>query len=545
MAGPFVYDRIQESTTTTGTGPLILGGAEAGGFFQFSSVLTDGQQAPYAIQDTMHNDAEVGIGTYQAAGNQWLRTQVLRSTNGNALVNFQAGTKDVFIDVPMLYLAPIVASQAANTFFAGPVSGGALQAAFRTIVNSDIPITLTLTAPTDSTVVGVTQGHSSSHGVDLWRWQVTAGNTRARITYKGEFSNPTPADGTGTSNEVFGALAGSNLTTGNNNSCFGQTAGQNLTTGGNNNALGMGALQFETTGSSNTAIGQYALRNANGSNNNVGFGVQALLSLTVGTGNMGIGLNSLAGLTTGNNNVGIGIGAGGSCTGGCGDNVAIGFSALQAGSSGNINANIALGTQSLGSGTITTASNNVGIGIRTLNSISSGQNNVAIGHQAGRGSSTGGTALTSGASNTLIGYQADVAAAMQQYGTALGYQAVAQANEFALSPQTNFQTFYTYDSTSVLVQRADLTISNIDNNHATRRYMLIVDAWDTLQRETARFWADGSNGRAALIAPPSAPTDAQIANSEVSWYLDEAGNNLKFRVKYSNGTLKTGTLALA
>ncbi len=43
----------------------------------------------------------------------------------------------------------------------------------------------------------------------------------------------------------------------------------------------------------------------------------------------------------------------------------------------------------------------------------------------------------------------------------------------------------------------------------------------------------------------SAPTDGNIPTAAVSWYLDEAGNNIKVRVRYSDGTtLKTGTLAL-
>lgn len=38
--------------------------------------------------------------------------------------------------------------------------------------------------------------------------------------------------------------------------------------------------------------------------------------------------------------------------------------------------------------------------------------------------------------------------------------------------------------------------------------------------------------------------DADIQNSELSFYLDETGNNLKVKLKYSNGTVKTGVVAL-
>lgn len=49
----------------------------------------------------------------------------------------------------------------------------------------------------------------------------------------------------------------------------------------------------------------------------------------------------------------------------------------------------------------------------------------------------------------------------------------------------------------------------------------------------------------ALGAPASAPTDGNLNASNISFYLDESLNNLKIRVKYSNGTtLKTATIAL-
>ncbi|PYV31258.1 MAG: hypothetical protein DMG22_17640 [Acidobacteria bacterium] len=53
-----------------------------------------------------------------------------------------------------------------------------------------------------------------------------------------------------------------------------------------------------------------------------------------------------------------------------------------------------------------------------------------------------------------------------------------------------------------------------------------------------------SGAAVALGAPSSAPTDANLNNSNISFWLDETGNNLKVRVKYSSGTLKTATIAL-
>jgi hypothetical protein len=51
-------------------------------------------------------------------------------------------------------------------------------------------------------------------------------------------------------------------------------------------------------------------------------------------------------------------------------------------------------------------------------------------------------------------------------------------------------------------------------------------------------------GRSYLNTPTSAPADADLANASISFYLNQAGNALKIRVKYGNGTLKTGTINL-
>jgi len=52
-------------------------------------------------------------------------------------------------------------------------------------------------------------------------------------------------------------------------------------------------------------------------------------------------------------------------------------------------------------------------------------------------------------------------------------------------------------------------------------------------------------GRSYLGAPSSAPADADLANGSISFYLDQANQKLKVRVRHGNGTLKTATIALA
>ena len=91
-------DRVKETTATTGTGTVTLAGAAAG--FQSFAAVGDGSQTFYAIVDAASGAWEVGVGTYTASGTTLSRTTVVSSSNAGSLVNFAAGTKDVFVTYP-------------------------------------------------------------------------------------------------------------------------------------------------------------------------------------------------------------------------------------------------------------------------------------------------------------------------------------------------------------------------------------------------------------------------------------------------------------
>ena len=91
-------DRVKETTTTTGTGTVTLAGAAAG--FQSFVVIGDGNQTFYSIVDATSGAWEVGVGTYTASGTTLSRTTVVSSSNAGSLVNFGAGSKDVFVTYP-------------------------------------------------------------------------------------------------------------------------------------------------------------------------------------------------------------------------------------------------------------------------------------------------------------------------------------------------------------------------------------------------------------------------------------------------------------
>lgn len=88
-------DRVREQSTTTGTGSFTLSGAVTG-FQSFSSAIGNTNTTYYTITD--NTNWESGIGTVSASA--LARTTVLESSNAGSLVDFPAGTKDVFVSYP-------------------------------------------------------------------------------------------------------------------------------------------------------------------------------------------------------------------------------------------------------------------------------------------------------------------------------------------------------------------------------------------------------------------------------------------------------------
>lgn len=91
-------DRVKETTTTTGTGTVTLLGASTG--FQSFAAVGNANTTYYTITAQTGTEWEVGIGTYTSSGTTLSRTTVLSSSNGGSLVDFTAGTKDVFVTYP-------------------------------------------------------------------------------------------------------------------------------------------------------------------------------------------------------------------------------------------------------------------------------------------------------------------------------------------------------------------------------------------------------------------------------------------------------------
>jgi hypothetical protein len=91
-------DRVQETSVSTGTGTVTLDGAVAG-YQSFATSTPSGSIVYYCIAAQTGTNWEVGYGTFTSP-DQLSRTVVYSSSNAGALVNFPAGTKNVFVTYP-------------------------------------------------------------------------------------------------------------------------------------------------------------------------------------------------------------------------------------------------------------------------------------------------------------------------------------------------------------------------------------------------------------------------------------------------------------
>ena len=94
-----INDRVKETTTTTGTGTVSLGGAVTG-FETFAAGIGNSNTVYYCIAHQDQAEFEVGLGTLDGDSSDLTRTTVISSSNSDSAVDFSSGTKDVFCTIP-------------------------------------------------------------------------------------------------------------------------------------------------------------------------------------------------------------------------------------------------------------------------------------------------------------------------------------------------------------------------------------------------------------------------------------------------------------
>ena len=204
----------------------------------------------------------------------------------------------------------------------------------------------------------------------------------------------------GTNNTAIGNNAGANISSGGANTLIGNGAGSSITTGFNNAVIGNTAGNALTTGFNNIVIGNTAGQSLTTQGSSVFIGTQAGLNASnTAAINVFIGTNTGLGITTGDGNAIVG------------HNVRMGstssFNAILGKEACNVtgNNNVAIGWEAgrkLANGTIAgIANNSIFIGYDTRQSANDQTNQIVIGYnQSGLGSNT---TIIGNSSTTITG----------------------------------------------------------------------------------------------------------------------------------------------
>ena len=305
----------------------------------------------------------------------------------------------------------------------------------------------------DITAVGSSAGSNLTTGIRNTYFGSSSGfgnHTGSYNTYVGWRSGYGVADNANNSNTAVGYATLTSITTGSNNVAIGKNSLPASTTAGNNVAIGINSMLNITTGQRNVAVGSFSMAMNNDGNpresvdnvfigynsgggtwanvasnqntavgantmdaacndvdDNVAFGFSALSALTTGSDNVAVGSGSLVLNTTGHSNVAIGKGAGAAIVDAT-FNTAVGFKAGDGTVDGG--RNVSLGAHAHGNAD--TGDKNIAIGYQAGNVIT-GSNNITIGNQSG-------DSITSGNHNTLIGDESDVDTATDSYQVKIG-----------------------------------------------------------------------------------------------------------------------------
>lgn len=104
---PVFRDRVKDTTTSTGTGAITLSGTAPTGYQTFSNAYALDQPFTYCIVDNTSGQWETGAG-YLTSSTTMERYEPLDGSSGQyTLVNFSAGTKDVFVTAVAHFLEDV------------------------------------------------------------------------------------------------------------------------------------------------------------------------------------------------------------------------------------------------------------------------------------------------------------------------------------------------------------------------------------------------------------------------------------------------------
>jgi hypothetical protein len=256
-----VKDRVQETTTTTGTGTITLAGAVTG--FQSFSVIGDANTTYYTI--AAGSQWEVGIGTYTSSGTTLSRDTILESSTGGTAVDFSAGIKNVFVTYPAeksLYLDANNNAIGLGTVATTTTLTNATGLPLTSGVTGTLPVANGGTGATTQTAYAVLAGGTTATGA--YQSIASVGTAGQVLTSNGAGALPTfQAAGGGFASGTVMLFAQTSAPTG----------WTKNTTTGDNNALRVvtgtvgsgGSVDFTTAFASQTPTGSVAISTISGS----------------------------------------------------------------------------------------------------------------------------------------------------------------------------------------------------------------------------------------------------------------------------------------
>jgi hypothetical protein len=330
-----INNRVRETTSTTGTGAVTLGGAVAG-FQTFGAGIGNSNTTYYAISINSESEWEVGLGTLNGDSSTLTRTTVLESSNSDSAVDFSAGSKEVFCTLPSEKAVYLDASGAAVGAIANvvedttPQLGGNLDVNGNAIVsasngaiainaNGTGMVTMTSNSITGDVIPGKLSGTNFPNSLLIGHSTTGTLDDAQRNTGVGIGS--LDALTSGDRNTAVGYNSGTAMTTALYNTFVGDSAGATNGTGANNTAIGMSSLGANSGGHRNTAVG-YSAGNAMTGHDGTAIGNEAL-NLATGAGNTAVGKDAGKIIEGGEYNICLGYQAGDNISSGSG-NVVIG-----------------------------------------------------------------------------------------------------------------------------------------------------------------------------------------------------------------------------
>jgi hypothetical protein len=117
MAALVLNDRVKETSVTTGTGTFSLDGAVSG-FETFVAGIATTNTTYYCIAHQTEDEWEVGLGTVTDASPDTLSRSAISSSNSDGLVDFSAGTSDVFCTFPASKTMDMALTTTGDTLYA-------------------------------------------------------------------------------------------------------------------------------------------------------------------------------------------------------------------------------------------------------------------------------------------------------------------------------------------------------------------------------------------------------------------------------------------